>query len=115
MERNMNVLLTIKNQVEKEAEKKPARKRGGASSTEVLKERQVWGSCSFRSPSLPSHGFYIRVLAGVCPFTCCGGIEQVHQVAHQFYFKHFCSVQVLFFFLLKMDVVVELFLIYNTN
>ena len=37
----MNVLLTIKKQVEKEAEKKPARKRGGASSTEVLKERQV--------------------------------------------------------------------------
>ena len=98
MERYMNVLITIKKQVEKEAEKKPARKRGGASSTEVLKERQVWG---LWSPSLPYHGFYIRVLAGVCPFTCCGGIEQVHQVAHQFFFKHFCSVQVLFFFLVK--------------
>ena len=89
----MNVLITIEKQVEKEAEKKHARKRGGASSTEALKERQVWG---LWSPSLPYHGFYIHVLAGVCPFTCCGGIEQVNQVAHQFFFKHFCSVQVLF-------------------
>ena len=41
MKRYINVLLTNKKQVEKEAEKKPARKRGGASSTEALKERQV--------------------------------------------------------------------------
>merc|ERR1719204_367007 len=33
--------LEEEQQVEKEAEKKPARKRGGVSSTEVLKERQV--------------------------------------------------------------------------
>ena len=41
MESYMNVLHTNEKQVEKEAEKKPARKRGGASSTEALKERQV--------------------------------------------------------------------------
>ena len=41
MERYMNVLHTNEKQVEKEAEKKPARKRGVALSTGALKERQV--------------------------------------------------------------------------
>ena len=41
MERYMNVLHTNKEQVEKEAEKKPSTQRGVALSTEALKERQV--------------------------------------------------------------------------
>ena len=41
IERYMGILLTDKKQVEKEAEKKPARKRGVALSTGALKERQV--------------------------------------------------------------------------
>ena len=76
-------------ELEKEAEKKPAasRKRGGATSTEALKERQVVSSSSKFA--------FAKSAAGVCALACGRGVEQdEQQVAHQLFFKHSCSVQV---------------------
>ena len=75
--------------LEKVAEKKPAasRKRGGATSTEALKERQVVSSSSKFA--------FAKSAAGVCALACGRGVEQdEQQVAHQLFFKHSCSVQV---------------------
>ena len=77
--------------LEKVAEKKPAasRKRGGASSTEALKERQVLSSSWMLRFAFAKSAAGVRALSGG------RGVEQdEQQVAHQLFFKHSCSVQV---------------------